>query len=204
MPLRTPPALLFVVSGPAGSGKTTLCDRLVETSPNIQRVVTSTSRAPRGAERDGVDYYFFGEDDFRRRIAAGEFYEYAQVHGRYYGSLRSEIQTKLARNIDLLLNIDVQGAASMREAARTDPALRGRLVTIFIHPLDREQLRERLTGRATDALAEIERRLVTAELEMRQWDRFDYCIVSRTKDEDYARIRAIYDAEKLRVRPPQP
>ena len=190
-------SLLLLVSGPAGSGKTTLCDRLLDDfGPRLQRVITSTTRAPREGEFDGVDYHFLSELEFQEKLAAGEFYEYAQVHSGCYGTLKSSIQGQLTEDIDLVLNIDVQGAASFREIAMVDPVLGSQLVTVFIHPISTQQIQDRLEGRGKDSPEEIERRLITAQREMSHRDHFDHVIKSGTKEEDYLAFRAIYEAER--------
>lgn len=196
----TPPSLLFIVSGPAGSGKTTLCERMLREEAGVERVVTSTTRAPRPGEQDRIDYYFFDRTQFETRVAAGEFYEHATVHGNLYGTLRSEIREKLDAGKSLLLNIDVQGAATFRATAKEDPLLEGRVVTIFIMPPDGEELEQRLRGRGTDADAEIERRLKVAQEEMRQWPDYDYCLPSGSREEDFDNLRSILRAERMRVR----
>ncbi|MGB0258340.1 MAG: guanylate kinase [Coraliomargarita sp.] len=192
--------LLLIVSGPAGSGKTTVCDRVLNEEAAIQRVVTSTTRAPRGKEQDTVDYYFFDKATFEAKIAAGDFYEYANVHSNIYGTLKSEVQDKLAAGIDLLLNIDVQGAAQMRETARHDELLKGRVATIFIMPPSIEELERRLRGRGTDADDEVQRRMQVALEEIEQAPHYDYVLHSATMDEDFESLRSIYRAEKMRVR----
>ena len=138
------PALLFILSGPAGSGKTTLCDRLVASCPEMQRVVTSTTRAPRPGEVHERDYFFFSDEEFDRLIADQAFLEWARVHTNRYGTLRTVVEHKLSRNIDLCMNVDVQGASSFRRAAETHPLLKQRLVTVFLMPPDLEELRQRL------------------------------------------------------------
>ncbi len=184
--------LLIIVSGPAGSGKTTLCDRMLAEIPAIERVVTSTTRQPRGGEVDTVDYYFFDHDTFKAKIAAGAFYEYAHVHSNLYGTLKSEVQDKLAAGTDLLLNIDVQGAALMRETAKNDPLLQGNVVTVFIMPPSLEELENRLRGRGTDAEDEVQRRLKVAIEEMQQSDQYDHTILSASRDEDFAALQQVY------------
>lgn len=186
----------MIVSGPAGSGKTTLCERMLAERPAVQRVVTSTTRKPRGGEVDRVDYYFFDHETFEAKIAAGDFYEYARVHGNLYGTLKDEVQAKLAAGIDLLLNIDVQGAASLRATAQTDPLLQGNVSTIFIMPASLEELEQRLRGRATDAEDEIQRRMQVAIEEMKQSTLYDHTILSASRDEDFAALDAIYQAAK--------
>jgi len=198
-PLDQLPALLFILSGPAGSGKTTLCDRLVAETTGLERLVTSTTRTPRSGEIDGRDYFFFDDAEFDRLIEEGAFLEWAHVHTHRYGTLRKVVDDKLSRNIDLCMNIDVQGAASFRGAAERDPKLRQRLVTVFLMPPNLEDLRTRLQGRATDSAEEIELRLRTAVSELGEWRHYDFCVQSRSKDVDFHVVRSIWEAEKQRV-----
>ena len=188
--------LLIIVSGPAGSGKTTLCDRMLAEVPELWRVVTSTTRKPREGEKDHVDYYFFDHATFEEKIAAGHFYEHAHVHSHIYGTLKSEVQDKLAAGTDLLLNIDVQGAAQMRQTALTDELLKGHVVTVFIMPRTLEELEQRLRGRATDAEDEIQRRMQVATAEMQQHELYDHTILSGSRDEDFLALQKIYFDEK--------
>ena len=190
-------SLLLLIAGPAGSGKTTLCDRLLkEFSPGLQRVITSTTRVPREGEIDGVDYHFFNEAEFLKKVQVGEFYEYARVHSGYYGTPKTAIRDKLSQNIDLVLNVDVQGAASFRDIAQADLVFDEQLVSVFVQPASLLQIRERLEHRGKDSIEEIERRLVTAEQEVVLKDHFDHVIISGTKEEDYQAFRAIYEAER--------
>jgi guanylate kinase len=192
-------SLLLIVSGPAGSGKTTLCDSLLaEFAPRLRRVVTATSRAPRPGEIDGVDYFFLSDEDFVARVKAGAFYEHARVHSSRYGVLRCAVLEDLAASRDLLLNIDVQGAATFRGAALVDPRMAGRIASVFIMPRSIDQIRERLQKRGSDDGAEINRRLETAKVEMGVWKSYDYTIESGSREEDYEAIRSIYLAETLR------
>lgn len=190
-------SLLLLIAGPAGSGKTTLCDRLLkEFSPGLQRVITSTTRVPREGEIDGVDYHFFNEAEFLKKVQVGEFYEYARVHSGYYGTPKTAIRDKLSQNIDLVLNVDVQGAASFRDIAQADLVFGEQLVSVFVQPASLLQIRDRLEHRGKDSIEEIERRLVTAEQEVVLKDHFDHVIISGTKEEDYQAFRAIYEAER--------
>jgi len=192
--------LLMVVSGPAGSGKTTLCERMLEEEPTLARVITSTTRKPRAGEQNGVDYNFFDKETFEAKIKTDEFYEYAKVHQNWYGTLKSDVQEKLADGVDLLLIIDVQGAATFREKAQTDIALKNRLITIFIMPPEIEELERRLRNRATDDEDEIQRRMAVANDEIKQSKLYDYCLYSTSRVEDFEKFRAIYHAEKMRNR----
>ncbi len=184
--------VLIVLAGPAGSGKTTLCERLVRTTPGFERVVTATTRPPREGERDGVDYHFLSAGEFDRRVAAGAFLEWAWVHQKHrYGTLASAILGPLRDGRSLVINVDVQGVNSFRRAATADPLLLRSLCTVFIDlPLDVS--RQRLEGRGTDGVEEIERRLRTAAAERLERDRFDFVIESRSRDDDFAALlRAI-------------
>jgi len=190
--------LLIVVSGPAGSGKTTICERIIPEEPNLSRVVTSTTRKPREDERDRIDYYFFDHSVFEEKIEANEFYEYARVHNNLYGTLKSEVQEKLMTGMDLLLVIDVQGAAALREKTKTDELLKKRLVTVFIMPPDIAELEKRLRARATDDNNEIKRRLEVAKEEIKQCSLYDYRLFSTSREKDLENLRSIYRAEKMR------
>lgn len=194
--LKQESGFLFIVSGPAGIGKTTVCDQMLKEITGVERAVTSTTREPRRGEIDTVDYYFFDHDTFQAKIDAGAFYEYAQVHNQLYGTLKSEVQGKLANGIDLLLNIDVQGAAQMRETAQNDPLLKGKVITIFIMPPTIEVLAARLRGRGTDAEDEIQRRMAVAVEEMQLSKYYDHKIVSATREEDLAALVAIYKSTR--------
>jgi len=195
------PALLIVVSGPTGSGKTTLCDRMLKAfSPRVQRVITATTRAPRDGEREGLDYFFLNDEEFEQKKMAGEFYESAVVHGYHYGTLKSEITDKLGRSIDILLNIDVQGAETIRNISETDALLQDRVISVFISPQSIEDLRKRIDRRALDKEEEIEMRLNNAREEMKRVVDYDYCIASGTRENDFIRMRSIYHAEKMRIR----
>jgi guanylate kinase len=202
---RPPPPILLVIAGPAGSGKSTLCDRLVHERPEFLRVVTTTTRPPRVGEIDGVHYHFFRPEAFRRRIAAGEFLEWAQVHGehedRLYGTLKSSVFDPLARGQSLVMSIDVQGVESLRTAARADERLRRAMTTVFI-VVDRDRLVARMRERAKDHDDEIARRMATAEAELREASKFDFVIHSHTRDEDFAALLDIVAKAQERVSEP--
>ena len=192
-------ALFLILAGPAGSGKTTLCDRLVDENDHLERVVTCTTRAPRAGEIDKVDYYFLSDEQFDAKVESGEFLEWAHVHTYRYGTLKSTIEAKLEDDVDLVMNIDVQGVAFVQEAARNKPMIGQRLVTVFIMPASFDELNERLRGRGEDDKAEISRRIESAKKEVKQWRSFDYLLLSKSKAEDFSAITSIWQAEKRRV-----
>jgi guanylate kinase len=199
-PLPPPPLpVLLVLAGPAGSGKSTLCDRLVREALGFTRVVTATTRPPRPGEIDGVHYHFLTPAEFDAKLAAGEFLEYAWVHQRHrYGTLAAAVLEPLRCGRSLAINIDVQGVDSFRRVAATEPLLRRHMTTVFIE-VSPEIIRSRLAGRGTDAEEEIVRRLRTAEAELRKEADFDYVIVSRSRDEDFQALLAICRAVQSRA-----
>jgi guanylate kinase len=183
--------VLLVVAGPAGSGKSTLCDRLVAAEMGFTRVVTSTTRSPREGEVNGVHYHFFKPEDFDARVAAGEFLEWAWVHGdRRYGTLASSVLGPLLLGRNLVMSVDVQGVASLRAIATGNPLLKRVMVTVFI-VVDHERLMARMRERGKDDEAEIFRRMTTAEAELRESKKFDFVIESKTRDEDFATLLSI-------------
>lgn len=188
--------ILLVVSGPSGSGKTTLCRRLAD-GGEVSYSTSCTTRAPRAGERDGHDYHFLTRDEFQRRIAVGDFIEHAEVHGNFYGSLRSEVVDRVERGEDVVMDIDVQGAAQVR--ACEDPAIRRAFVDLFVMPPDETELRMRLTGRGTDSEEVISLRMKNALEEMAHWTEYTYLLVSSTREEDYERFLSLVTAERLRV-----
>ena len=191
--------LLILISAPSGGGKTTLCNLLLEARPEMTRAVTCTTRDPRPGERDGVDYYFLEADNFLKRLQAGNFLEHATVYGHSYGLLRSELTGKLREGRDVLLNVDVQGAATIKERALEDPELKRALVSVFLTPPSLKELEERLLKRGADSVAVMRKRLAVARQEISQWKNFDYLIISGAKREDLRQMLAIVEAEKMRT-----
>ncbi|HEX4653208.1 MAG TPA: guanylate kinase [Candidatus Udaeobacter sp.] len=189
--------ILFVVSAPSGAGKTTLVEALRQTS-NLFYSVSCTTRAPRPGEVDGEDYRFVADADFQVRIVAGHFLEYAQVHGDYYGTLREPVLANLNNGCDTLIDIDTQGAATIRNCG--DPIIREALADVFIIPPDIDELRRRLRKRGTETEDQINRRLETALREMVLWRDYRYTIVSGSIDEDLERFRHIMAAESYLTR----
>lgn len=177
--------LLLVLAGPAGSGKSTLCDRLVASNTGFSRIITTTTRQPRPGEINGVHYHFFNTAQFDEKLAKGEFLEWAKVHGeRRYGTLAASVLDPLNRGESLVVNLDVQGVASLREATHRYPLLKHSLATVFIM-VDHERLEERIRARGQDDEEEIARRMKTAEDEIKEAPGFEFQIHSGTRDEDY-------------------
>jgi len=188
--------ILLLVSGPSGSGKTTLCRRLADEG-EAHYSISCTTRAPRAGEVDQRDYHFLKAKDFAARIAAGEFLEHAEVHGNHYGSLKSEVLSYLEKGTDVVMDIDVQGAAQVR--ACPDPAIRRALVDLFVMPPGEEELLARLTARGTDDGEVIALRMKNALEEMKHWPHYSYRLLSATREEDYLNFKSLILSERLRV-----
>jgi guanylate kinase len=172
---------VFVITGPSGVGKGTLIRLLRERVPGLALSVSATTRAPRPGEQDGLDYHFLSDAEFARRVAAGDFVEWAEYSGRRYGTLRSELERHLAEGRPVVLEIEVQGARQVRRAMPE-------AVQIFIEPPDGEALKDRLVGRGTDDPGAIARRLAVAESELAAADEFQYRVVNDRLDEAVARL----------------
>lgn len=198
--MSTPrPPLLIILSAPSGGGKTTLCQRLLAKHPEMTRAITCTTRAPRVGERDGVDYYFLTRAAFEARVEAGDFLEHATVYGHFYGTPKTEALDKLRQGHDVLLVIDVQGAATVCGRAVADADLGRSVVTVFLTPPHREELAARLARRGANTPEDLRRRLEVARQEIAQWQRFQYLILSSSVEEDLRHMEAIIDAERMRT-----
>jgi guanylate kinase len=195
-PMSARTGILLVVSGPSGSGKTTLCRQLAS-SGEARYSISCTTRAPRPGEQDGIDYHFMTDEEFRSRLHAGEFLEHALVHGNLYGSLKSEVISHLREGIDVVMDIDVQGAEQVRTCLDSD--IQRALVDLFVMPPSEDELHTRLSGRGTDSQETIALRMTNALEEMRHWRLYQYVLLSSTKDQDYAKFQALLNAERLRV-----
>lgn len=175
---------LFIFSAPSGSGKSTIINYLMEQGLNLHFSVSATSRAPRGREKHGVEYYFLSLDEFRTRIASGDFLEYEEVYpGCFYGTLREQVDAQLAAGENVICDVDVLGGQNIKRHYGA------RALSIFIQPPSIETLRQRLEGRGTDAPEVIERRIARAEFELGQASRFDRIIVN--DDLETARAEAL-------------
>ena len=186
--------MLLVVSGPSGSGKTTLCRRLADAG-EAHYSISCTTRQPRAGETDGLDYHFLARPDFEARLAHGDFIEHAEVHGNFYGSLKSEVLTHIEAGRDVVMDIDVQGAAQIRACG--DPVIQRAIVDLFVMPPDEKELRNRLSGRGTDSEEVIALRMANALEEMTHWRSYTYLMLSSTREEDYARFLALVTAGRL-------
>jgi guanylate kinase len=186
--------ILFVVSAPSGAGKTTLCDGLRQT-PDFVYSVSCTTRPPRSGEIDGEDYRFISEAEFRACVQAGEFLEHAKVHEHYYGTLRAPILENLKNGVDVLIDIDTQGATSIRQCG--DDFIARATCDVFIMPPNLDELRRRLMKRGTETAAQINSRLQTAAREMQLWRDYRYTIISKSMEEDLQKFRQIMGAERI-------
>ena len=185
---------LFILSGPSGAGKGTICKEvLAQTSrDDVQLSVSMTTRNPRNGETEGASYYFVSKEEFLRKIEAGGLLEHAEVYGNYYGTPKQPVIEKLAAGIDVILEIDMQGALKVKENYPDG-------VFIFILPPSMSELRKRLTGRGTETAEAIEMRLGETLKEISYIDKYDYCVVNGKLEEAVNRVKSILIAEHSRV-----
>jgi len=185
--------IVFVLSAPSGAGKTSLSQRIIANLPDVVQVVTCTTRAPRPGECDGREYHFLSRQAFEQRVAAGDFLEWAQVHGQLYGTLRQSVETATAAGQDVLLVVDVQGAAQPR-AAGLDA------VYVFVLPPSWEALAERLQARGSESATTQAQRLVVARQELAHYTAYDYVVINDQLDDAVETLQAIIRAERHRIR----
>ena len=181
---------LFIVSAPSGAGKTTLVRLLLEKDPGIRVSISSTTRPPRTGENDGREYHFVDVQYFLEMVSRGDFLEWAEVHGNYYGTSRRWIEAEMTAGRDVLLEIDWQGAQQVRKAFPS-------AIGIFILPPSLEELKSRLSGRGTDSAETIARRIAAARDEMRHVDEFDYVIINDDLQQALGNLRSIVSATRL-------
>jgi guanylate kinase len=182
---------VFIVSAPSGSGKSTLVRRVLAGDPRLTFSTSYTTRSPRGQERNGEAYHFISAADFEERISRGEFLEWAKVFDHYYGTHRGYLDQALAAGSDLLLDIDVQGAAQLKKRIQD-------AVSIFILAPSRQVLEQRLRARGEDEEEVIQRRLMGAAREIRNYQSYDYVLVNSQLEESVSRLRSIIEAERTR------
>ena len=186
-----PRGTLFVVSSPSGGGKGTIIRRVLEVVPNLSYSVSFTTRAPRPGEVNGREYFFISRDVYDEMVAGGEFLECACVHGNFYGTAKRQVADETGAGIDIVLEVDVQGADSVRQLSLDS-------VSIFILPPSYEVLRERLIARGTDTPEQLEVRLRNAPEELRQYSKFDYVIFNDEVERAAAQLASIIYAERAR------
>ncbi len=188
--------ILLLVSGPSGSGKTTLCRRLADEDEAIYSI-SCTTRPSREGECDGHDYHFLTRETFEQKISAGEFLEYAEVHGNLYGTLKAEVLNHLTKGIDVVMDIDVQGADQVRSC--TDLSIESSLADVFVMPHTKEELFKRLTGRGSDSQEVIALRMKNALGEITQCSKYTYRLLSDTREQDYQQFKSLLVAERLKT-----
>lgn len=187
----TPRGTLFVISSPSGGGKGTIIEHVLEKVDNLSYSVSYTTRAPRAKEVAGREYFFVRRDTFEEMIAAGEFLEWACVHGNFYGTAKSQIIERTAAGADIILELDVQGAASVRQLLMDS-------VSVFILPPSYEVLKRRLIARGTDSPEELALRLRRAPEELREYSSFDYVIINDEVEKAARQLASIIYAERAR------
>lgn len=184
---------MFVIEGPSGTGKGTICKELLKRDPNIKFSVSVTTRAQREGEKEGVDYYFVTDEQYDEFLAQDAFYEYVDSqYGSRYGTLRSEVDNFINVGQDVLFDMDWLGARQMREKARDD------VVTIYLLPPSIKELRQRLENRGTDSKEVIEKRMSMILDKMSHWDEFDYVIVNVDIEETVTKIQKIISGERMK------
>ncbi|HLB52259.1 MAG TPA: guanylate kinase [Chlamydiales bacterium] len=184
--------LVFIVSAPAGTGKTTLVHMLTHEFPSVVQSISCTTRPPRPMEKEGVDYYFLAQEEFQKKIASGDFLEYAEVFDHFYGTPKAHVEELRASGKHVILVIDTQGAMQLKNKIDA--------VHIFISPPDFHELEKRLEGRESDSEQEIQTRLSWAHDEMEAAKQYDYVVVNDTLETAYQVLRSILIAEEHRVR----
>ena len=188
--------ILLVVSGPSGSGKTTLCRKLAEMG-EVHYSISCTTREPRSGEVNGRDYHFLDRADFQKRLDDGDFLEHATVHGNFYGSLKSEVLSYLESGVDVVMDIDVQGADQVRSCEQAE--IKRSFVDLFVMPPSEDELRARLSARGTDANEVIELRMKNALDEMKHWPKYQYLLSSAEREDDFRRFHALVVAERMKI-----
>jgi guanylate kinase len=183
---------LYIVAAPSGAGKSSIVNAVLKRVPDVALSISYTSRAPRPGERHAQHYHFIGKDEFERMIAGGEFFEYALVHGDYKGTARQSVLPQLEKGLDVLLEIDWQGARQVREQI---PGAR----SIFILPPSKQALETRMRNRGQDTEAVIVQRLAAAREEMSHYHEFDYVVVNEHFDQAVQEVTAIFTAQRMAI-----
>ncbi|WDE99107.1 guanylate kinase [Lentisphaera profundi] len=189
----------IIMSGPSGAGKSTVCHILLENDKNLSFSVSCTTRQPRAGEQNGVDYHFLSREEFEQRIALGDLLEYAEVHGNYYGTLKSEVLNQVKQGKSVLIDIDVQGQRLIRGACVDDSELAFASVFVFFAPPSYKELESRLRGRGTEDDESLSKRLNNAKLELEAWNEYDYMVINHEPVQAASEFQAIIQAEKVKV-----
>jgi guanylate kinase len=189
--------IVFVVSGPSGTGKSSICKRVFGEDDNLHFSVSCTTRPPRTSECEGKDYYFMTKDLFGEHIANDDFIEYAEVHGNYYGTLHSEVDRFVEAGEDVLLEIDIQGVSKLQHFVGNKVG-NNNFHYIFIAPPSFQELEHRLRSRATESEEIISRRLDTARIELEKWESYDYLVTNTDLENAVKDVQAIIQAERLK------
>ena len=189
--------IALIVSGPSGSGKSSISREVMKRHPEVAFSISCTTRSPRSGERNGVDYHFLSVEEFRKKIEAGEFIEYAQVHGNFYGTLKSEVEKRVTQGIDVILDIDVQGAAKVHELCRESEIFRDAAEFVFVAPPSHAELERRLLGRGTDAEEVILKRLENSKLEISHWREYSYLLINDEFEEAVRKFDALLAAFRM-------
>ncbi|MBR2632637.1 MAG: guanylate kinase [Lentisphaeria bacterium] len=189
---------LIVLSGPSGVGKSTLVGKLKQSLPALEFSISCTTRAPRGSEQNGVEYYFLSQEEFDAKRRNNEFIESADVFSHSYGTLKSEVIDRIRRGVQVVLDIDVQGALQIRKAALEDEILKRTATFVMIAPPDLETLKSRLSGRATDSAEQVAQRLAKAQSELQNFRHYDYLVVNDDLEKASEDLLAVFKAASLR------
>ncbi|HIZ89602.1 MAG: guanylate kinase [Mucispirillum sp.] len=184
---------LYIISAPSGAGKSTLCSMLINKYPAVRYSISYTTRAPRGNEQNGKEYFFINKAQFENMAANNDFLEWAEVHGNYYGTSKTQIEDALKQGIDIFLDIDPQGAMQLKEK------LNGKATFIFIAAPSLQELKSRLEKRGTDKAENIALRLENAKKEVEYFNKYDYLIINDASDDAFKKLETVYLAEKLRT-----
>lgn len=203
---QTKPGVLIIMSGPSGAGKSTVCKPILETEESLNFSVSCTTRQPRQGEENAVHYHFISKNEFEGKIATDDFLEYAEVHGNYYGTLKSEVENKILQGNDVLLDIDVQGAMQIKEILEDQKkatpgkfCLADSVIYVFVAPPSFEELETRLRGRGTETEETLTKRLNNAHNEMNHQLDYDYLIVNDDLSKAQDSLHSVIKAARCRT-----
>ena len=191
--------LVFIISGPSGSGKSTLCHGVLNKRDDFYFSISCTTRPKRQGETDGADYFFLNKDDFEQKKKTNQFLEYANVYGNYYGTLKAQVLDKINQGINVIIDIDIQGAMLIKKAVKDDHLIRKLFTYILVAPPNINTLQTRLSSRATDSDETISKRLSHAQIELEQWEKYDYLIVNNELQVAQQQLTNIIEAQHIKA-----